>query len=360
MGVMDQVTQYRSKSDEVVRVDLTARYTLSADVPLIVRASDELQIGVEEPRRVLLVNAPAAAAPILAGLDGTAPVGAVLAAHGADPLIWHTLLEQLLSADLLVPVTDESAGPRPGAGHLAQERIGLVHRHGQAAAARILQARRDALVVVLGDSAAASLVATLVAAAGVGHVHHDPTRSGLAGGGPRTGTSGETGRRHPGPSAHTAVRAANPSVRTHRPAPHQSPAVVVLAGDAVPDLGLAATLVHQRLPHLSVLSLAGRASIGPLVLPGRSSCLGCVHRHRIDADPGWPAVARTMARQAPRAPVTISAMAAAFAAAQVLDLLDGTDAPVTVNGSVEWTPEALSGRRRSWPEHPDCGCRLMR
>jgi hypothetical protein len=357
---MDVVTRYQRRQDEGARVDMTARYALSADVPLIVRTPDTVQIGAEEPRRVLLLNAPPEAAPVLAGLDGSAPVGAVLAAHDADPLVWHTLLQQLLSADLLVTVVGES-GPSPGSGHLSQERIGLMHRHGPAAAGRILQARRDALVVVRGDSAASSLVATLIAAAGVGHVHHDPTRTWLTVVDRRFGRhGGPDERRRSGPAADTAVRAANPSVRTHRPAPHQTPAVVVLAGDAVPDLGLAATLVQERLPHLSVLTLAGRAVIGPLVLPGRSSCLGCMHRHRVDADPGWPTVARTLARQAPRAPVTISAMAAAFAAGQILDLVDGTDTPITVNGSIEWTAEGLSGRRRSWPEHPDCGCRLPR
>lgn len=358
---MDVVTRLPNKQDGLARVDMTARYALSADVPLIVRTPDEVQIGAEEPRRVLLINAPPEAAPVLSGLDGSAPVGAVLAAHDADPLVWHALLEQLLSAGLLVAVGGEPTGPSPGAGHLSQERIGLVHRHGQAAAGRILQARRDALVVVRGDSAAASLVATLIAAAGIGHVHHDPARAGPAVIGRRIGSRDEPAdRRRAGPSADPAVRAANPSVRTHRPAPHQSPAVVVLAGDAVPDLGVAATLVQQRLPHLSVLTLAGRAVVGPLVLPGRSSCLGCMNRHRSDADPGWPVVARTLARQAPRAPVAISAMAAAFAAGQILDLVDGTGTPVTVNGSIEWTAQGLSGRRRSWPEHPDCGCRPAR
>jgi hypothetical protein len=53
-------------------------------------------------------------------------------------------------------------------------------------------------------------------------------------------------------------------------------------------------------------------------------------------------------------------MAATIAAVQVLDLLDGVAAPVTVNGSVEWTAEDLSARRRSRPEHPDCGCRAPR
>jgi len=56
---------------------MTARYALSADVALIVRRPDEVQIGAEEPRRVLLLNAPPEAAPVLSGLDGSAPVGAV-------------------------------------------------------------------------------------------------------------------------------------------------------------------------------------------------------------------------------------------------------------------------------------------
>lgn len=353
---MNDVTDHK-----VGQVDMAARYTWSADVALIARGPDELQIGVEEPRRVLMVNAPRGALGILTALDGSTPVGRVLVAHDADPLVWHALLADLLASGLLVPVAEQPAGPSAGSGHLSHERIGLVHRHGQAAVGRILQARRDALVVVHGDSAAATLIATLIAAAGVGHVHHDPSRTGSAVADPLGGGRGSpVGRRRPGPTADTAVRAANPSVRTHRPAPHQSPAVMVLAADAVPDLGLAATLVQQRLPHLSVLTLAGRALVGPLVLPGRSSCLGCMHRHRIDADPGWPIVARTLARQAPRAPVTVSAMAATIAAVQVLDLLDGVAAPVTVNGSVEWTAEDLSARRRSRPEHPDCGCRAPR
>jgi hypothetical protein len=331
---------------EIARIDMSARYALSADVPLIVRGPDELQIGVEEPRRFLLRNAPREASSILSGLDGTVPVGSVLMTHDADPMVWSALLGELLAAGLLAPV-DRGAGPSPGPGHLSQEHIGLVHRHGPAAASRILQARRDALVVVRGDSPAASLVATLVAAAGVGHVHHDPTRPG-----PSTDPPTCTG-----PGAAAAIRAVNPVVRTHPPAPHQSPALVVLAADPMPDLGLAATLVQQRIPHLVVLTQAGRALVGPLVLPGRSSCLGCVHRHRVDADPGWPEVARHLASQLPRAPVTVSAIAAGFAAAQVLDLLDGSAAPTTLNGSVEWSPDGLSVRRRTWPGHPGCGCR---
>lgn len=334
---------------DTARIDMDARYSLSADVPVIVRARDELQIGVEEPRRVLLLDAPPAARAILTALDGTRPVGAVLMRHDADPIVWSALLGELVRAGLLVPVGPASGlGVGTGTAQFAQERIGLAHRYGQPAAIRILQSRADALVVVRGDSAAAALVATLIAAAGVGHVHHDPARSGLI--------ADPRGGRPAGTPATDAVRASNPSVRTYRPAAHQSPTLVVLAADPVPDLGLAATLVQQRIPHLSVLTRAGGASVGPLVLPGRSSCLGCVHRHRADADPGWPVVARQLARQSPRAPVSVSAVAAGFATVQVLELLDGVSLPATVNGSMEWAPPTLTVRRRSWLEHPDCGC----
>jgi len=337
---------------DIARIDMSARYALSADVPLIVRAPDELQIGVEEPRRVLLLNAPPEATGILSALDGLAPVGSVLTTHDADPVVWSALLGELLVAGLLVKVSPVPTGPAPGSGHLSGERIGLAHRHGQVAANRILQARQDALVVVRGDSATASLVAALVAAAGVGHVHHDPSRS-------RQVMAAPEDARRAAATASNALRAVNPFVRTHQPAAHQSPTLVVLADDPAPDLGLAATLVHQRIPHLSVLTQAGRALVGPLVLPGRSSCLGCVNRHRADADPGWPMVARQLARQTPRAPVAVSAMAACFTSVQVLEMLDGASVPATVNGSVEWTPDGLSARRRTWPEHPDCGCRAF-
>jgi len=333
---------------DVTRVDLSARYALSADIPLIVRSPDELQIGVEEPRRVCLLNAPPDAATILAELDGLRPVDTVLKAHDADPMVWGSLLAELLAAGLLVDAARSAHRPGAVPGHLAGERIGLAHRHGQAAATRILQARQDALVVVHGDCAAATLVATLVAAAGVGHVHHDPSPPGADPDARPRPAAGSTATR--------ALRAANPLVRTHRPAAHQSPTLVVLVGEQVPDLVRAAILVHQRIPHLAVLTQAARALVGPLVLPGRSSCLGCVNRHRADADPGWPAVAGQLSRQTPRAPVTISAMAACLAVGQTLELIDGTGVPTTVNGSVEWTPDALAPRRRTWPAHPDCGC----
>jgi len=131
---------------------------------------------------------------------------------------------------------------------------------------------------------------------------------------------------------------------------------VVLAGRTMPDLGLAASLSRDGIAHLAVRAGAVRAVVGPLVLPGRSSCLSCAHRYRTEADPGWPAVARTLAEHPADAPAFLSAAVAALAVGQVLDHLDGATRPASIGGTLEWASGDVGPRRRTWPLHPDCGC----
>ena len=69
------------------------------------------------------------------------------------------------------------------------------------------------------------------------------------------------------------------------------PDVVLLVETLVPDPGLLAELVAERIPHLPVRLRDGAALVGPLVLPGRTSCVRCTDHHRADADPGWPGLA---------------------------------------------------------------------
>jgi hypothetical protein len=149
-----------------------------------------------------------------------------------------------------------------------------------------------------------------------------------------------------------------PTVRVHPPAAHQHPTIVVMAGGEVPDLGLAASFTRGRVPHLAVTAGVARAIVGPLVLPGRSSCLSCAHRHRSDADPGWPSIARAMSAAADtRPPAFLVTAAVSLAVGQVLDHIDGITMPSAVNGTLEWASGDLAPRRRSWVNHPSCGCR---
>jgi hypothetical protein len=330
-------------------VDFDAAYALPADIRVVQRDPSTVQIGTEHPRRMLLQDAPAQATQVLAGLDGRSSAGEVVARFDGDPLVWRSVLAGMARAGLLVPGgRDGGASPL-----LLGERLALTHRHGQAKADRLLRARADAVVVVDGGGPVACAISALLAAAGIGHVHQQDA--------PRAAPARGAGRipagRHR--AIHAAAWQAAPEVRVHRPAPQLPPSVAVLADERLPDLARAAELVAARVPHLPVWVTQARLVVGPLVLPGRSACLGCVERARTDADAGWPELGRAL-RAHPVPPAALPAQAAAeLAAGQVLDLLDGRAQPDTVGGTLERLTGSHTVRRRSWQPHPDCGCRLL-
>lgn len=331
-------------------VNFDAVYGLPVDIRVVQRDATTVQIGTEHPRRLLLRDAPARAVQVLAGLNGREPAGEVVARFDGDPLVWQAVLSGLARAGLLVPGGREDM-PAP---RLLGERLALSHQHGPATADRLLRARADAVVVVDGVGAVAGTVSALLASAGVGHVHQQDAGRAAAGRG--RPVAGPLGSR---PAVNAAAWQAAPGVRVHRPAPQLPPSVVVLADGALPDLGRAAALVTARIPHLAVWVTQARLVVGPLVLPGRTACLGCLERARTDADPGWPEVGRAM-RDRPVPPAALQSHAAAgLAAGQVLDLLDGLAQPDTVNGTLERSTGSPLVRRRSWQPHPDCGCRLL-
>ncbi|MCK9792369.1 ThiF family adenylyltransferase [Isoptericola sp. 4D.3] len=117
-------------------------------------------------------------------------------------------------------------------------------------------------------------------------------------------------------------------------------------------------LLGAAVPHLPVVVREADVLLGPLVLPGRSACVGCTDRHAADADVSWPHVVADLARgAAPEAAheTTLAATAAALAAGQVLALLDG-GTPATVGRVLELAlPEAVP-RVRDVVPHPRCGC----
>ncbi len=328
-------------------VDFDGRYIVPPDVTVVQRDDATVQIGTEMPRRALLVDAPDGAGAVLAALNGTVSAGEAVARADGDPLIWRSVLADLLAAGLLMPAHRD----RPHPPHLTGERLSLIHRHGPATADQLLAARADALVVVEGTGPVADGLASLLAASGVGHVHQRRTGSPPRG---RGGTTPDAGPRDR-PSAWLAA----PTVRVHRPAPQVAPSVVVLADPMPPDLARAAELVTTLIPHLAIRISQSRLIVGPLVLPGRSACLNCVERYRVQADPGWPTVARRLRREPVRPTALLAHAAAELSAGQVLDLLDGRHRPVTVGATVEREAGALQVRRRAWPVHPDCGCRLL-
>lgn len=316
---------------------LDRRYVLPGHLRVVERGPDAVQIGLEPPSRVVLRGAPAHAAAVLRNLTGHRPLADVLSSFSDDPsevAVWVDLVDELALLGLVVEAPPEIEGP-PDSGEPIEahqtprlpestELASLTTRLGAVTARRVVRARADARITLMGPAPVAQAVRTTLVEAGVGSVVLDPP-------------------------------AGVPGARRGRPA--ASDLVVLGAVDAL-DLGLAAALTRDRVPHLGVVAGVGRVVVGPLVLPGRTSCVACAHRHRVDADPEWPTVLQGLIdRRPPTPPAVTIAMAGAFAAAQILDHLDGLRCPGTVDGTLEWNVGEAAPRRRSWSPHPTCGCR---
>jgi hypothetical protein len=248
--------------------------------------------------------------------------------------------------------------------YLAGELAALTTRLGPAAATT-LRARRDVHVAVHGAGRVGPAIGAVLAASGVGAVHFTTdtdvkTWSSLPGG----VLPDETGQRLAA-AARSAVRRATPgrspdarAARREAPLRPDEADFAVLALDTPVDDDRRDALHNRAMPHLLVALHPAGAVVGPLVLPGLTSCLRCLDRHRRDRDDAWPrlAVQLTVARRhGPASEAATATMAAGLAAAQVLSYLDGGQ-PASIEGTLELRPPDWRIRRRSWPVHPSCGC----
>lgn len=134
--------------------------------------------------------------------------------------------------------------------------------------------------------------------------------------------------------------------------------LVLLVGDDAVGTAAAAALLGAQLDHLAVVAGVDRATVGPLVVPGRSACLRCLELHRTDRDPAWPAISAQLDRPAPaaRGESSLLALCAALVALQVACWADGRRRPASLGATLTATlPDGLTSRR-PWPMHPRCGC----
>ncbi len=228
-------------------------------------------------------------------------------------------------------------------------------RVGQCDAGDLLRRRRDAVVAVLGLGRLGLLLASGLAAAGVGtllvedraRVRRDDV--GLGGYVLR-----DVGERR-GDRGRATLRMSYPHLRTSAP-PRTRPDLVVLVEQDVSDPVRLRPLLREDIPHLLVVAREADVVVGPLVTPGRGPCGRCVELHRTDADDRWPAVATQLLGTAPRGVDACGAvLAAGTAVGQVLAFLDGR--PVAAAGtSLVVDARRPVPRTQEWPVHPECGC----
>lgn len=151
------------------------------------------------------------------------------------------------------------------------------------------------------------------------------------------------------------------SVTSHGNAAVARADLVLLADALATDPRLLRELHTARTPHLPVRMRDGTGFVGPLVIPGVTSCLSCVDRHRTDRDPAWPALAAQLREVIGCADRPTVLATAALALSQVQRVIAGVRgvggaAPSALNTSweIDVADDSLTARR--WSRHPLCGC----
>ena len=220
--------------------------------------------------------------------------------------------------------------------------------------ALVLARRQGAYVRVHGTGPVASSLASLLTASGIGRVSCTGVVGGPPAGGPRVAAWPPAGRvrlGHPG--------ADGPRVpRRGAPGRGRRPDLAVLADGYPPELP--GTLVAGSVAHLTAAASEAIGVVGPLVVPGRTACLGCVDMARTDRDPAWPLILAQASGRSPHPPACAAALTAAVAAqaaAQALAFLDqATAVAAVINGTLELVLPDWQWHRRSWAPHPQCRC----
>ncbi len=142
--------------------------------------------------------------------------------------------------------------------------------------------------------------------------------------------------------------------------------LVVLSDSLVADPRMVRELHAARVPHLPVRVRDGAGLVGPLVIPGVTSCLRCADLHRSDRDAGWPAVAaqlRDTVGSADRATVLATAALALNQVDRVIAAVRGgveldhaAQPPSTLDTTLEFDVSSGSTVARRWTRHPRCSC----
>lgn len=233
-----------------------------------------------------------------------------------------------------------------------------------------LAARRSLRVQVRGAGRVGSVLASLLAGAGIGEV--DVRDVGRVEPGDVTpgGLPAESIGDRRDEAARQAVRRSAPDRPPRRsnaaPPPDGEPgfSLVVLAPrDDVavhaPAPSTAEPLIASGTPHLYAGVVEATGLVGPLVLPGETACAGCLHEGRTDRDPAWPRLVAQWRSGAPRqarpCDVTLATTVAGLAAAHALAFLDGR-VPTSSGARWEVSLPGLTWHARPVWAHPACPC----
>nr|CEL21087.1 UBA/THIF-type NAD/FAD binding protein [Kibdelosporangium sp. MJ126-NF4]CTQ95399.1 UBA/THIF-type NAD/FAD binding protein [Kibdelosporangium sp. MJ126-NF4] len=313
-------------------------------LPVLRRGDDEIQLGLDPRHGVVIGGVTETVAESIRNLDGRTRTRQLLdTARPDDRRVLSTLLRELHGLGLVEDVTDAGIPGRlaPDAGTWS---LRTGNQPGQ-----LVAKRSTSSVLVHGSGRIGIATAQLLVTAGIGVVRLNAdgvVEAEDTGCGYRDEDVGK-------PRAEVA-RELLPEVR------QSCPDLVVLTDAAVPAPELVQGLLATGVPHLSVRVREGTGIVGPLVVPGRSSCLGCADLHRADLDRDWPSVAAQLVGQRQHADLLCAHATAALGAEQVMRALEwlstGGGRPPVWNTTIELDPFHGKLEQRPWPPHVHCTC----
>ena len=160
----------------------------------------------------------------------------------------------------------------------------------------------------------------------------------------------------------------SPARVTHSSQPHatvspDSTDLVVLTDYLVADPRMVRDLHTRGVAHLPVRVRDGTGLVGPLVIPGATSCLMCTDLHRRDRDHAWPAVSAQLretvgvadrATLLATAALALSQISRVIAAVREQEAAADTGPPQTLNATLEVDLGAGVIVARRWTRHPLC------
>lgn len=343
-------------------VSLPARPRIVPGLDVLERAAGELQIGLEPRHAVVLSRLSPMLIDLIRGLDGSRSTTTLMQLANSEPSgrpdepdlraeQLRSVLETLTRRGL-VEETDAPAHARSVRTDEPALWSLTVTRPRRTSASRWAHST----VLLHGGGRIAAALARTLATAGVGHI--DVRADGRVG--PEdlgTGfVDGDVGtlRRQ---AITNLVRRTNSTTKTGKVRGKQRPDLVVLADTVVPAPEVVSELMAERQPHLLVRVRDGLGIVGPLVHPGRTSCLRCADLARTDRDPAWPRLANQLAGRLPRTDLCSVTTAAGIAGGQILRMLDpDDDVPPTWNGTLEVDAFGATMNTRVWLPHPSCSC----
>ena len=149
----------------------------------------------------------------------------------------------------------------------------------------------------------------------------------------------------------TVVEEADPGERDRRSPETSGADVVVMIARHVIDPRRAQPHLLADRRHLPVVVGGAGVVVGPLIVPGVTACVTCLHLERRDADDAWPALAlQLLAAGAPQPAAELVHESAAALVRLLADPIPGAGRSMTLSAEGERS-------ERVHRPHDACGCR---